>query len=172
MTRASRLHGSLPPLPKCPGGALQGHRHQDKIFNCWYPKVRFWTSYPLYNQLSNEQGIWIENLFSPNFLSCEMYGLTSPMFALWMWYPIYNHIKTSLEISRFHRLFMLRWKGFFCLLDKSIDRIVIEQYNRKRIIVQMLINRLATNTASGLYCKSNIASGVMLPGRWLPRHHA
>jgi hypothetical protein len=29
--RMSRLHGSPPPLPKCPGGALQGHQHERYI---------------------------------------------------------------------------------------------------------------------------------------------
>jgi hypothetical protein len=34
--KEGRLCGYLPTLPRCPGGALQGHRHLEKIFNCWY----------------------------------------------------------------------------------------------------------------------------------------
>jgi hypothetical protein len=31
--------GHLAPLPWCPGGALEGHRHSGNIFNCWSPSM-------------------------------------------------------------------------------------------------------------------------------------
>ena len=62
-----RLRGYAPPLTRCPGGALRGHRHQAKRSSIVdIPPCSLMVFVPpLHNQLSNEQGKNSWKTFSP-----------------------------------------------------------------------------------------------------------
>jgi len=56
----------LPPLPRCPGDALRGYRHQGKLSSIvdLPPMFTYRRLSPLHNQLSNEQEEKVENYFA------------------------------------------------------------------------------------------------------------
>lgn len=86
----------LPRNPLCPGGALQGHRHQEKNIQLSFipPCSLIVFVPPLYNQPSSEQGIKVENYFTLIFIYKQSLSINQ-LFYEFLWNCVIqrlNHI--------------------------------------------------------------------------------